>query len=174
MGGEEGEGGLPFSTSPGPSPRRPKSPEPGSPAPEAHHGALKMAGHLGEDWSLHFRVRSNSERRQREARSLSRLWGPGLPAHGGGQGGGGWGTAPLNKSRSQGSCQELLPGRDPGSAIRYVPLKGPVPVELPIPASCQGSVLWDELNELSGSLGASVSLSPANCGGRARPGRGVF
>lgn len=82
--------------------------------------------------------------------------------------------APPNKSRSQGSCQELLPGRDPGSAIRYVPPKGLVPVELLIPASCQGLVPWDELNELSGSLGACVSPSPANCGGRAGPGRGAF
>lgn len=59
-----------------PPPEDPGTPEPGSPTPEARHGALKMAGHLGEGWSLHFRVRSESERNQREARSLCHL-GPG-------------------------------------------------------------------------------------------------
>lgn len=80
------------------------------------------------------------------------------------------GWHPPNKSRSQGSCQELLPGRDPGSAIRYVPPKGRVPVELLIPAPCQDSAPWDKLNELNGRLGAFVSPSLANYGGRAERG----
>lgn len=45
-------------------------------------------------------------------------------------------------------------------------------MELLIPASCQGSVPWDKLNEPNGTLGAFVSHSLANYGGRAGQGQG--
>ena len=64
--------------------------------------------------------------------SLRETEGGWAPAHDGGRGG----RAPKQKQEPG-----QLPGRDTGFSRRHAPLKGPVPVELQIRGSCQGSAL---------------------------------
>lgn len=118
-------GWHPHLLSPSPSPQDPGPQPHTTPTPEAHFGVLKRKAGA----CLSVRSGPGGNRRRQGAGA-----GPGgLGSCTGGEAG-----TPKQK-QEQGSCQEPLPGKDTGSSAWHTPPEGPVPTELQIPGSRQGS-----------------------------------